>query len=95
MATISASRILRRAGLNRLRSLDPPSPVIRYEHNHPGDLIHFDIKHLAPIRKPGHRITGDRRKESRGVGWEYLLCVSGPMPHSYLNSEKRTQQRGL
>jgi transposase InsO family protein len=34
--------------------------------------VHFDIKRLARICKPGHRITGDRRKESRGVGWEYL-----------------------
>ena len=66
------SRLLRRAGLNRLRSLDPPLPVVRYEHKLPGDLIHFDIKRLARIRKPGHRVTGNRCKESRGVGWEYL-----------------------
>lgn len=72
LSRATVSRILRRAGLNRLRSLDPPPPVIRYEHKHPGDLVHFDIKRLACIRKPGHRVTGDRRKESRGVGWEYL-----------------------
>ena len=68
----TVSRILRRAGLNRLRSLDPPPPVVRYEHKHPGDLIHFDIKRLARIVKPGHRVHGDRRKESRGAGYEYL-----------------------
>jgi transposase InsO family protein len=72
LSRATVSRILRRAGLNRLRSLDPPPPVVRYEHKHPGDLIHFDIKRLARIRKPGHRVTGDRRKESRGAGWEYL-----------------------
>ena len=72
LSRATVSRILRRAGLNRLRSLDPPPPVQRYEHKHPGDLIHFDIKRLARIRKPGHRVTGDRRKESRGVGYEYL-----------------------
>jgi transposase InsO family protein len=72
LSRATVSRILRRAGLNRLRSLDPPPPVIRYEHEHPGDLVHFDIKRLARIRKPGHRVTGDRGKESRGVGWEYL-----------------------
>ncbi len=38
-----------RAGMNRLRSLDPPPPVVRYEHKHPGNLIHFDIKRLARI----------------------------------------------
>ena len=34
--------------------------------------IHFDIKRLARIRKPGHRVTGQHRGESRGVGYEYL-----------------------
>jgi transposase InsO family protein len=72
LSRATISRILRRAGMNRLRSLDPPPPVIRYEHKRPGDLVHFDIKRLARIRKPGHRVTGDRRKQSRGVGWEYL-----------------------
>jgi transposase InsO family protein len=72
LSRATISRILCRAGLNRLRSLDPPPPVVRYEHKHPGDLVHFDIKRLARIRRPGHRVTGDRRKESRGAGWEYL-----------------------
>ena len=72
LSRATVSRILRRAGLNRLRSLDPPPPVIRYEHKRPGDLIHFDIKRLARIVKPGHRVHGDRRKESRGAGYEYL-----------------------
>ena len=72
LSRATISRILRRAGLNRLRSLDPPPPVVRYEHQRPGDLVHFDIKRLARIRRPGHRVTGDRRKESRGIGWEYL-----------------------
>ena len=72
LSRATISRVLRRAGMNRLRSLDPPPPVERYEHPRPGDLIHFDIKRLARIRKPGHRVTGDRHKEARGVGYEYL-----------------------
>jgi transposase InsO family protein len=72
LSRATVSRILRRAGLNRLRSLDPPPPVVRYEHKHPGDLIHFDIKRLARILKPGHRIHGDRTRETRRAGWEYL-----------------------
>ena len=45
---------------------------MRYEYKHHGDLIHFDIKRLARILKPGHRIHGDRTQESRGAGYEYL-----------------------
>jgi transposase InsO family protein len=66
------SRVLRRAGMNRLRSLDPPPPVQRYEHKRPGDLIHFDIKRLARIVRPGHGITGNPRDHVRGAGYEYL-----------------------
>jgi transposase InsO family protein len=72
LSRATVSRILRRAGLNRLRSLDPPLPAVRYEHKHPGDLIHFDIKRLAKIVKPGHRIHGDRTRKTRGAGYEYL-----------------------
>jgi len=72
LSRATVSRILRRRGLNRLRSLDPPPPVVRYEHKHPGDLIHFDIKRLARIFKPGHRVTGDRTRETRGAGYQYL-----------------------
>ncbi len=71
LSRATVSRILRRAGMNRLRSLDPP-PLVRYEHKRPGDLIHFDIKRLARIVKPGHRVHGDRARESRGAGYEYL-----------------------
>ena len=72
LSRATISRVLRRAGMNRLRSLDPPPPVQRYEHKRPGDLIHFDIKRLARFGKPGHRITGIFGKESRGIGYEYL-----------------------
>ena len=68
----TVSRALRRAGMNRLKSLDPPPAFVRYEHKHPGDMIHFDIKQLAVIREPGHRVTGDPSKRSRGAGYEYL-----------------------
>jgi transposase InsO family protein len=72
LSRATVSRILRRNGMNRLRSLDPPPPVVRYEHKRPGDLIHFDIKRLARIVKPGHRVHGDRTQETRGAGYEYL-----------------------
>ena len=54
----TVSRILKRAGLSRLRDLDPPEPVRRYERQHPGELIHIDIKKLGrfhQVRPPHHR----------------------------------------
>src|SRR5215218_1856310 len=39
----TVSRILKRAGLSRLRDLEPPEPVRRYERQHPGELIHIDM----------------------------------------------------
>ena len=66
--------ILRRLGLGRIQALEPRPPVIRYERQHPGELIHVDIKKLGRIHGVGHRITGDRRGQSnnRGIGWECL-----------------------
>ena len=72
LSRATVSRILRRAGMNRLRSLDPPPPVVRYEHARPGDLIHFDIKRLARIVRPGHGITGNPRDHVPGAGYEYM-----------------------
>jgi transposase InsO family protein len=74
----TVSRILRRLGLNRMRDLEPAEPVRRYEREHPGDMIHIDIKKLGRFDKVGHRITGDRtgQSNSRGVGWEYVhVCI--------------------
>jgi transposase InsO family protein len=78
LSRATVSRILRRAGMNRLRSLDPPPPVVRYEHKRPGSLIHCDIKRLARIVKPGHRVHGDRTRETRRAGYEYLhIAIDG------------------
>jgi transposase InsO family protein len=74
----TVSRILRRLGLNRLAALEPAEPVRRYEREHPGELIHIDIKKLGRFKRVGHRITGDRRGQSnsRGVGWEFVhVCI--------------------
>jgi transposase InsO family protein len=68
----TVSRVLRRLGLNRLKAIEPAAPVQRYEHDAPGDLLHLDIKKLGKIGVVGHRITGDRRQRSPGIGWEYM-----------------------
>jgi len=64
----TVSRTLRRLGLNRLRALEPAEPVRRYQREHPGELIHIDIKKLGRIDGIGHRITGDRRGQSNRRG---------------------------
>ena len=70
----TVSRILRRLGLNRIAALEPAEPVRRYERQHPGELIHIDIKKLGRFERTGHRITGKRtgNAASRGSGWEYV-----------------------
>lgn len=69
----TVGRILQRAGLNRLSSLEPAKPDNRYEHDAPGDLLHLDIKKLGRFKRPGHRVTGDRRNTpKKGPGWEYV-----------------------
>ncbi len=71
LARSTVSAVLKRMGLARLRYLNPPPPVQRYEWSRPGEMIHMDIKKLGRIVQPSHRVTGDRRHSLRNVGWEY------------------------
>ena len=78
LSPATVSRILRKARLSRMRDLDPPEPVRRYERAYPGELIHIDIKKLGRFDRVGHRITGDRHGQSnaRGIGWEFVhVCI--------------------
>jgi transposase InsO family protein len=62
-------RVLRRRGLLERRR----EPVAIVRHAGPGDLLHVDTKKLGRITNgPGHRVTGDRRGQARGVGWDVL-----------------------
>lgn len=71
----TVGRILSRAGLSRLRDLEPSVPAVRYEHERPGDLIHIDTKKLGRIERMSHRITGNRRDTVAGAGWEFLFVA--------------------
>jgi transposase InsO family protein len=73
----TVSRVLKRAGLSRLRDIEPAEPIRRYEREKPGEMIHIDIKKLGRFSQVGHRITGDRQKgKSRGAGWEFVhVCI--------------------
>jgi transposase len=56
----TVSRIFKRRGLNRLAAVEPAEPVRRYQREHPGELIHIDIKKLGRFERVGHRITDKR-----------------------------------
>jgi transposase InsO family protein len=71
----TVGRVLARAGLSRLGDLEPSEPVVRYEHEHPGDMVHIDIKKLGRIERIGHRVTGNRRDTVEGAGWEFLFVA--------------------
>src|SRR6476659_11129635 len=83
LSTVSA--VLARIGLGRLSRLEPPEPANRYERKRPGELLHVDVKKLGRIGRPGHRVNGDRRTRSRGVGWEYVhVCVDDATRLAYV-----------
>ena len=72
----TVSRVLKRLGLNKLKALDAPAPVRRYERDTPGELIHIDIKKLGRFETVGHRITGVRSERTRHAGWEFVhVCI--------------------
>jgi transposase InsO family protein len=72
MPLSTVSGILTRIGLGKLWRLEPLEPPNRYEKTRPGELVHVDVKKLGRIGRPGHRVHGDRRSRSRGIGWEYV-----------------------
>lgn len=67
----TVSRLLKSLGLSSLKALEPKQPIVRYEHEAPGELLHIDTKKLGRIIKPGHRVTGDPRDNVDGAGWEF------------------------
>src|SRR5271154_4261765 len=75
LSRATVSRILRRAHLSRWRDLVPAPAVVRYEREHPGELLHIDIKKLVRIVRPSHRVTGNRRDTVKGHGWEYVFVA--------------------
>jgi transposase InsO family protein len=72
MPLSTVSGILTRIGLGKLWRLEPLEPPNRYEKQRPGELVHVDVKKLGRIGRPGHRVNGDRRTRTRGIGWEYV-----------------------
>ena len=85
MSRSTVGAIVRRHGLGRLPPPTPPQPVIRYERKRAGELLHIDIKALGRIGQIGHRIHGDQRRRSRGVGWEHVhVCIDDASRVAYV-----------
>jgi transposase InsO family protein len=81
LAASTVYRILCRLGLRRLDWLDRPTGQVirRYEHDHPGDLLHMDIKKLGRIPDGGGWRALGRGKDGHGghsgVGYAYVHSV--------------------
>ncbi|NJC23558.1 transposase InsO family protein [Arthrobacter pigmenti] len=93
IAPSTVHRILRTARLNRLIYIDRATgePIRRYEHDHPGSLVHVDVKKLGNIpdgggwryvgRRQGGKnrsATPDRPKNKQGnpkLGYAFVHTV--------------------
>jgi transposase InsO family protein len=83
LSTVSA--VLARSGLGKRSCLEPPEPANRYERKRAGELVHIDVKKLGRIGRPGHRVNGDRRTRTRGIGWEYVhVCIDDATRLAYI-----------
>lgn len=84
-ARSTVAAVLRRQGLSRLPPLWPTPPIRRYEYSRPGEMLHIDTKKLGRFDRVGHRITGDKRCQKRGAGWEHVhVCVDDATRLAYL-----------
>jgi transposase len=73
-------KVLRRNGLSR-RPRGERQSSRRYEWSRPGALLHMDVKRLPRFSRPGHAVTGDRRRsrlwsdKNLAVGYDHLHVV--------------------
>ena len=72
MPASTVSAVLTRIGLGRLSRLERPEAPNRYERRRAGELLHIDVKKLVRIAGAGHRVTGSRRGQAQGIGWEFV-----------------------
>ncbi len=90
VSTATVHRELVRRGINKLRTLDPPTGedkvvVQRYEHKNPGDMVHVDVKKVGKIPDGGgwwahgrdsEQALVSKRKANKRPGYTYLhACV--------------------
>lgn len=72
-------------GMGRLPPAQPPPPVVRYQRERPGELIHIDTKKLGRFSRLGHRVIPHGQGRSQGAGWDYLhVCVDDATRLAYV-----------
>jgi transposase InsO family protein len=64
-------KVLRRLGCSRLPKPER-DPIVRYERERPGELLHVDTKKLGRFWTAGKRILGKGAPESRRAGWQHV-----------------------
>jgi transposase InsO family protein len=79
-------RVLVRRGMNRLDRVDRQTgrQIRRYEHPHPGSLVHVDVKKLGRIPKGGGWRAHGRSEAVRGRGIGYAYIHAAVDDHSRL-----------
>jgi transposase InsO family protein len=77
-------RTLRRAGISRPPRQPREQPRL-YEWPCPGDLLHIDSKRFVRFTRPGHAVTGDRRRS----GQEKRLRIGYEWVHSIVDDHSR------
>jgi transposase InsO family protein len=70
-AASTVGKVLRRRGESRLAKPER-DPVVRYERERPGELVHVDSKRLGCFWAIGKRILQDGVHRSPKAGWQYL-----------------------
>jgi transposase InsO family protein len=83
IAASTIGAVIARAGLPRLADVDRLTgellrgrrhSEVRYEREHPGDLLHVDVKKLGRVPDGGGWRIHGRSEEvrGRGLGWDYV-----------------------
>lgn len=82
IAPSTVTRILTSCGLNRLSASDRAAgqPVRRYEHDHPGSLVHVDVKKVGNIPDGG--------------GWRYVGRQRGARNRAATTHSPNGKRRG-
>jgi transposase InsO family protein len=102
VAPSTVGKVLRRAGMPRLAEVDLATrqelrrQVARYEHPHPGDLVHVDIKKLGRIPDGGGwKVLGRQERPNTHRGRGYAFIHTAIDDHSRLAySEILTDEQG-